>query len=149
MLFREATIEDIPQIQIVRNSVKENTLSDPSVVTDTDCELFLTVKGKGWVCLINNEVIGFSIVDLTDQNVWALFLQPEFEGIGIGRKLMDILLEWYFSVTNDTIWLGTAPGTRAEQFYLKYGWKIIGMHGKGEVKFELTYNDWSSIRIGG
>lgn len=38
MIIREAKIEDIAQIQIVRNSVKENTLSDPNLVTDKDCE---------------------------------------------------------------------------------------------------------------
>jgi hypothetical protein len=34
MTFREARLEDIPQIQIVRNAVKENTLSDPNLVTE-------------------------------------------------------------------------------------------------------------------
>ena len=32
-IFREALIADIPQITIVRNSVKENMLSDPGLVT--------------------------------------------------------------------------------------------------------------------
>ena len=38
MIFRETQITDIPQIQIVRNSVKENTLSDPALVPDKDVE---------------------------------------------------------------------------------------------------------------
>jgi hypothetical protein len=38
MFIREARVEDITQIQRVRNSVKENTLSDPNLVTDQDCE---------------------------------------------------------------------------------------------------------------
>ncbi|MCX8524789.1 hypothetical protein OF897_12785 [Chryseobacterium formosus] len=47
MIIREAKIEDIPQIQIVRNSVKENTLSNPDLVTNKDCEEFMTERGKG------------------------------------------------------------------------------------------------------
>ena len=47
MIFREATIADIKQIQIVRNSVKENTLSNPNLVTDEDCKEFITERGKG------------------------------------------------------------------------------------------------------
>ncbi len=47
MIFREAKIDDIKQIQIVRNSIKENTLSDPNLVTDEDCVEFITVRGKG------------------------------------------------------------------------------------------------------
>ena len=49
MIFREANIAGIKQIQIVRNSVKENILSDPNLVTDEDCKEFITVRGKGWV----------------------------------------------------------------------------------------------------
>ena len=79
MTIREANIEDIKEIQIVRNSVKENTLSNPDLVTDKDCELFMFERGKGWVCEIDNHIIGFSIVDLKDNNIWALFLKPEFE----------------------------------------------------------------------
>jgi len=143
MIIREAKISDIPQIQIVRNAVKENILSDPALVTDEDCKAFMTERGKGWVCEINNEVVGFSIVDLQDKNVWALFLKPAFEKQGIGRQLHDIMLDWYFEQTKETIWLGTEPLSRAETFYKKAGWVEIGVHGKNEVKFEMTYNTWS------
>ena len=121
MLFREATINDIPAIQIVRNSVKENQLSDPSLVSDKDCESYLTVRGKGWVCEIDNQVVGFSIADILANNIWALFVHPEYEGKGIGKRLHDLMLEWYFTQTRNTVWLGTAPGTRAENFYQRAG----------------------------
>jgi len=142
MKIREARIEDIPQIQIVRNSVKENTLSDPGLVTDKDCEEFLFERGKGWVCEIDHQIVGFSIVDMKENNIWALFLHPDSEKKGIGRKLHDVMLNWYFEQTKENVWLGTSPHTRAEEFYRKSGWKEIGTHGKGEIKFEMTYNDW-------
>ena len=116
MLIREAKITDIKQIQIVRNSVKENTLSNPNLVTDNDCEEFITLRGKGWVCEIENTIVGFSIVDLKNKNIWALFLHPDFEKQGIGKKLHDIMLNWYFTQTKEPIWLGTSPKTRAELF---------------------------------
>ncbi len=142
MVFREATIADIKQIQIVRNSVKENTLSDPALVSDEDCKEFITIRGKGWVCEVENEIIGFSIVDMQYRNIWALFLQPTFEKKGIGKKLHDIMLNWYFEQTRENVWLGTSPNTRAEQFYRRSGWKEIGIHEKNEIKFEMSYNDW-------
>ena len=52
------------------------------------------------------------------------------------------MLDWYFTQTQDKIWLGTSPNTRAENFYRKSGWIEAGIHGKGEIKFEMTYNDW-------
>jgi uncharacterized protein with PhoU and TrkA domain len=74
MIFREAKLEDISQIQIVRNSVKENTLSNPNLVTDQDCEVFMFERGKGWVCEVDDTIVGFAIADLVDKNIWALFL---------------------------------------------------------------------------
>lgn len=144
MIIRAAKIEDIQQIQAVRNSVKENTLSDPNLVTDEDCIEFLTKRGKGWVCEIENEIAGFSIVDLKENNIWALFLHPKFEKQGIGKQLHDVMLNWYFDQTQENVWLGTSPNTRAEKFYRKAGWKAIGKHGKGEIKFEMSYVDWKA-----
>jgi GNAT superfamily N-acetyltransferase len=136
MIFREAVIEDIKQIQQVRNAVKENTLSNPALVTDADVQDYLFNRGRGWVCVLDNSVVGFSIVDLKDKNIWALFVHPDQEGKGIGKRLHDIMLDWYFTQTNETVWLGTSPNTRAAKFYRMQGWKEVGMHGKGEIKFE-------------
>lgn len=144
-IFREATKFDIPQIQIVRNSVKENTLSDPNLVSDQDCEEFLTIRGKGWVCEIDDQIIGFAIVDLTENNIWALFVDPNFEQKGVGRKLHQLMLEWYFSQTQQNIWLGTELNTRAEIFYRKAGWAEIGLHGSKEIKFEMSYQSWKKV----
>ena len=57
------------------------------------------------------------------------------------------MLAWYFSQTKETVWLGTAPCTRAEKFYRKAGWKEVGKHGKGEIKFEMSFNDWRKINL--
>lgn len=145
MIYRIATIHDIEQIQVVRNSVRENKLSNPSRVTDRDCENYINRKGRGWVCESGGRVIGFAIADLQDHNIWALFVRPEYEGIGIGRKLHQIMLEWYFSITNETVWLSTAPGTRAERFYRKAGWEEKGNHGINELRFEMTKSTWQNI----
>jgi hypothetical protein len=50
LTIREANIDDITQIQIVRNAVKENVLINHDLVTDEDCRIFITERGKGWVC---------------------------------------------------------------------------------------------------
>ena len=147
MIFREAKIDDIKQIQIVRNAVKENTLSNPNLVTDEDCKEFITVRGKGWVCEIDNRIVGFAIADLKDNNIWALFLDPVFEKKGIGQQLHKIMLDWYFEQTKNKVWLGTAFNTRAEDFYRKAGWTAVGLHGTKEIKFEMTYDRWKQLNF--
>lgn len=143
MNFREAQISDIEQIQVVRNAVKENVLSDPSLVPDKDVEEFITNRGKGWVCEIDGTIVGFAIADLVKNNIWALFIHPDFENKGIGKKLHGMMMDWYFVQTNETVWLGTAPNSRAEKFYRLQGWKAVGVHGQGEIKFEMCYEDWA------
>ena len=144
MIFREAEVQDIPQMQIVRNAVKENTLSNPALVTDADVEDYITRRGRGWVCEINELIVGFAIADLIDKNIWALFVHPDAEGKGIGKQLHDRMMNWYFSQTDETVWLSTSPGTRAETFYKMQGWKEAGVYGKGELKFEMKKADWKT-----
>lgn len=143
MIFREAIINDIAPIQSVRNAVKENRLSDPALVPDKDVEEYIIQRGKGWVCLIDNIVVGFSIADLQDENIWALFVHPDHEHKGIGKQLHNTMLNWYFDQQKEKVWLSTAPGTRAEKFYRMQGWEEVGMHGKGEVKFEMYKDGWN------
>lgn len=90
MIYRKATIKDIPLIQVVRNSVKENQLSNPSLIPNELVEKFITKRGTGFVCEIDDTIVGFSIVDFIENNVWALFLLPEYEGKGIGKKTSSI-----------------------------------------------------------
>lgn len=144
MNFREAKKSDIKQIQIVRRSVTENTLSNPELITDEVCLDFITKRGKGWVCEIDNQLVGFSIVDLKENNVWALFVHPKHDKRGIGRQLHDRMLNWYFNQRSENLWLGTDPKTRAEMFYRKSGWTEIGINGDEEIKFEMTLKNWES-----
>ena len=146
MNIRVAEIKDIAQIQIVRNIVRETRLSDPALVPDSDIQDYITRRGRGWVCEINEQIVGFAIADLVDNNIWALFIHPGFEKSGIGKKLHDEMMSWYFMQTDKTVWLGTSPKTRAESFYRKAGWKEKGIHGKGEIKFEMTKNEWRSLQ---
>jgi GNAT superfamily N-acetyltransferase len=147
MNYREATIDDIDNYMLVRMAVKENILSNPALVTKQDNIDYITKHGKGWVCEIDNKIVGFSIVGLTQRNVWALFVHPDFEKKGIGRKLHDFMLDWYFKQTTDTLWLGTEQNTYAEKFYKKRGWVEVGLYGTDETKFEMTYDDWSYTKV--
>lgn len=58
--------------------------------------------------------------------------------------MYDRMNGWCFKQTKETVWLGTSPGTRAAQFYKMQAWKETGMHGKKEIKFEMSYEVWES-----
>lgn len=144
MFIREAQINDVPSLKVVRNAVVENTLSDSSLISDADYQAHILHNGNAWVCEMNNQIVGFVMVDLSKQNVWALFVHPDYEKKGIGLQLHDVMLNWYFSQTDKTLSLGTEAHTRAESFYLKAGWKAIGQQTNGEILFEMTLQVWQS-----
>lgn len=147
-IIREALVADIPQIQRVRNAVKENKLSDPSLVPDADVEEYMTRRGKAWVTVEGEKITGFAIVSISDHNVWALFIEPGYDKAGAGRKLHDKMMNWYFEQTAETAWLSTTPGTRAENFYRKAGWIEDGLYGKGEIKFIMPHHRWEELKKG-
>ena len=120
-------------------------LSNPALVPDKDVEDYIHNRGKGWVCEVDNTIVGFAIVSIVDNNVWALFIQPGYDKKGIGKRLHDEMINWYFNQTGDPIWLGTSPNTRAESFYRKAGWNEVGTHGQDEIKFEMTAEAWKRI----
>jgi GNAT superfamily N-acetyltransferase len=148
MLFRTAETSDIVEMMAVRMSVNENVLATPGLIIEKDYEEYIHQRGRGWVCETKGVIAGFSVADAKGHNIWALFVRPEFEGVGIGRNLHAIMLDWYFTQTDEKVWLGTASGTRAETFYRRAGWKENGKHGKGEIKFEMSYHDWKQLNHG-
>jgi GNAT superfamily N-acetyltransferase len=143
MIFRTAALSDIKQIQVVRHLVKENILRDPGRVTDQDVAYYISVNGKGWVCEAEGLVVGFSIADLADKSVWALFVRPDFAERGIGKELHRLMLDWYFKQTKEKLVLGTSPDTRADRFYRLQGWKPVGRYANGDTQFEMSYEDWN------
>lgn len=146
MILREAAIEDIAQMHVVRTSVTENQLSNPELISEKDYEEYLIIRGKGWVVEAGSLIVGFAIVDLIENNVWALFIQPAFEKKGIGRLLHDEMLNWYFNKTMKTIWLSTSANTRAADFYRMAGWEQRGLQPNAELRFEMEAENWKKLK---
>ena len=137
MIFREATVEDVPALSGIRLSVMENVLSDPRKVTPEMYADYLTVSGKGWLCELGGEAVGFSVASLADTSIWALFVRPGYEGRGIGGTLLGLAADWLFEMGAPSVTLRTEAGTRADRFYERRGWRRGGMEGGGEVRYLL------------
>lgn len=137
MVFREATIEDISALSAIRLSVTENVLSDPRKVTPEMYADYLSASGKGWLCEIDGEAVGFCIAALRDASIWALFVRPGYEGRGVGTGLLRLATAWLFSTGASRIILSTEAGTRADRVYESQGWKRGEIKPDGEVSYVL------------
>jgi ribosomal protein S18 acetylase RimI-like enzyme len=124
-------------MQHVRASVKENRLVS-SVITDDDVQTAIEETGYGWVVEEDGAVIAFAIGNVRTGNVWALFVHPHHEGRGHGRHLHDTMVARLFELGLDRLWLTTEPGTRAQRFYERAGWRLAGTTDRGELRYELT-----------
>ncbi|MFZ6647043.1 GNAT family N-acetyltransferase [Undibacterium sp. TJN25] len=136
-IFRQAVEADVPVIMQIRLAVKENVLSNPARVTVQMCVDYLDVLGRGWVAEMDGRIVGFSYAAKEDSSIWALFVLPEYEGRGAGKRLLELAAAWLFSLGNDKVSLGTQAHTRADAFYLAQGWQRGDMLNHIEVGYTL------------
>jgi GNAT superfamily N-acetyltransferase len=136
-LIRAATPADIPAMHAIRLDVRENRLSDPGMVTDASYRPYVAA-GSAWVAELPGGMAGFAVIDRPAGNVWALFVAPEAEGQGVGRTLHEAMLAWARQHGLARLWLSTSKGTRAERFYARAGWEMVGPAANGELRFERS-----------
>jgi GNAT superfamily N-acetyltransferase len=136
-LFRQAIRNDIPAMSRIRLSVTENTLSDPSRITEKMYEDFLERSGRGWVAEDKGEIVAFCYANKEDASIWALFVCPGHEGRGLGKSLLKLAVDWLFEIGHDYVHLSTTANTRADRFYAAQGW-LRSPITSSEIAYSLT-----------
>jgi GNAT superfamily N-acetyltransferase len=133
-MVRTATVSDIPRLIEIRGSVRENRLSDPSRVTLADYNWHIA-HAPVYVWEDEGLVKGMSAGDPRDGSIWALFVDPAYEGRGIGQALILAACRSIAAAGHRMAKLSTEPGTRAERFYFRNGWLAKGYTERGEAIF--------------
>ena len=141
MQIRIARPADVPSLFDVRTSVRENHQSVEELarigVTPETVATMLDGEGRGWVAEENGRIVAFSMADAAQATIFAMFVQPGYEGKGLGRALMDEAEKWLFARGCDEIWLLTDrnPRVRANGFYQHLGWRNDGVQEDGQVRY--------------
>jgi GNAT superfamily N-acetyltransferase len=133
-MLRRATVSDIPRLMEIRGSVRENRLSDPSRVTIADYNWHIA-HAPVHVWEDGGVIKGMSAGDPRDGSIWALFVDPAYEGGGIGQALILAACRSIAAAGHRMAKLSTEPGTRAERFYVRNGWLAKGYTERGEAIF--------------
>lgn len=146
MFIRIAETTDVAELFRVRLSVNENkaTMADLAKygVTPETLPKMLLNKGRGWVAEIDGVIRAFAMADAENSTVFALFIEPDFERQGIGRKLMNEAEQWLTEMGCEQIWLETDrnPRVRANGFYRHIGWTESNQQPDGQVQFIKVLN---------
>ncbi len=141
MQLRLATRAAVPRLMEIRGAVRENKLGDPRSVTFDHYIDFIDRCGvRVWD---DSGIVGLSAGDVADGSVWALFVDPEHEGRGIGRALIAWVCRALAEAGHTRATPSTEPGTRAERFYRLQGWRDVGRNKKREVIFEKALPEQS------
>lgn len=127
--YRQIELKDISRLFHVRISTDENNLSYhqlyASGITEKSVQEKLCGSYKGWVCEIDNKVVGFAIGDKSTGEIWVIAVLPECINRGIGTKLLSLVENWLWDSGCTKLWLETDvdPKLRAYSFYKKNGWQ--------------------------
>jgi len=133
---RQALRSDIPGMHRVRLAVRENPLTS-DVIREEHYVPEIELSGRGWVIEEAGEIVAFAVGNLSRRNIWALFVAPDHERKGYGRRLHDVMVRWLFDQGIESIWLSTGAGTRAQGFYEAAGWCFSRELDDGERFYEL------------
>ncbi|MGV3503070.1 MAG: GNAT family N-acetyltransferase [Adhaeribacter sp.] len=132
MFFREAKSHDIEKMHAIRLADTDSSPQDQHLRQPADFHRLLE-SGKGWVCEVDGDLLGFALADLPQARVEALFVRPGVESAFICRMLHDMMTSWCFARGVPRLHSQPLPGVQA--FYLKAGWVKTA-----DNRFELENN---------
>lgn len=132
----------MPALFAIRTSVLENHLSVAQLAArDITAESLSAELVAGslrcWLALVDSVPAGFSMAKLEEGGIFAMFVRPEREGLGLGRRLMAAAESCLFGHGCKEIWLTTDedPTIRAHGFYRRLGWQTDWVPQEGEVTY--------------
>jgi GNAT superfamily N-acetyltransferase len=144
LTFREMTVADIGPCLEMRYTTVENAITPGRLerqygVTVESLAATLGPDLRGWLCEADGQVVGFTMADRTDGEIEVLAVRPGYEGLGVGRSLLELGRDWLFAEGWERIWLAATPDPdlRASGFYRALGWRPAGERVGDDEKLVL------------
>jgi GNAT superfamily N-acetyltransferase len=129
-VYRKAVPEDAPTCVTVRGKTRENSFSVEQlkaigVTVDSWRDGIKDGSLPGYVCLFSGEIIGYCFGVPETGEIVVLALLPEHENQGIGRRLLNTLVNDFKNLGHKRLFLGCSsnPAVRSYGFYRHEGWK--------------------------
>jgi len=92
------------------------------------CENYDPEKDRAWVCEHNEKIIGFILLMHRENNSSQLryfYIDAEYRGIGLGKKLMQLYMDFFREKGYRSSYLWTFQGLDAAiSLYTRHGFKL-------------------------
>lgn len=145
--FRPALPSDIAACIDIRGKTREN-----AIPAERLAQLGITEASwggqvasgdlPGEVCTHEGVIVGYCFAELKTGEIVVLALLPEFEGQGLGRRLLQDMMAQLQAHGHPRLFLGCAsdPQVRSYGFYRSLGWRSTGKQDKyGDEELEYLF----------
>lgn len=129
--------------QTRQNAVSRERLAELGITPASWAEDTRSGRLPGHVCVNGEQLVGYCFGDAASGEIVVLALLPDYEGRGIGRHLLGLMVQTLRAAGHQRLFLGCArdPATRSHGFYRHLGWRPTGeFDALGDEVLELTLN---------
>lgn len=146
MHFRPATPADAPACVTLRGLTRENAISVAQlaamgITAESWADAVASGDLPGFVCIDDESAIaGYCFGERASGEVVVLALLPAYEGQGLGKRLLSLVVEALVQAGHRRLFLGCSPdpAVRSYSFYRRHGWTSTGRFDKnGDEELEL------------
>ncbi len=144
--FRPATPADAPACVTLRGLTRENAISVAQlaamgITAESWAGAVAAGDLPGFVCIDDQgTLVGYCFGDKPTGEVVVLALLPAYEGQGLGKRLLGLVVDALVEAGHQRLFLGCSPdpAVRSYSFYRQRGWKSTGRFDKnGDEELEL------------
>jgi len=143
--YRQALPEDAEQCIVLRGQTRENAFSreklgELGITAQTWGEGIAEGAFSGHVACMDEKMVGYCFGDSESGEIVVLALLPDYERLGIGKQLLQLVVEDFEQQGFKKLFLSCAsdPGVRSYGFYRHLGWQPTEKHDEaGDEILEL------------
>ncbi|MTJ80836.1 MAG: GNAT family N-acetyltransferase [Telmatospirillum sp.] len=144
--YRQARPDDAEACIDLRGRTRENAFSreelrNLGITPETWRDGIAEGLFPGYVFTSGGRIGGYCFGDSDSGEILVLAVLPDFEGSGVGRTLLGLMVEDFRKRGFHRLFLGAAtdPGVRSHGFYRHLGWVPTGgIDDAGDEIMELT-----------
>lgn len=146
--YRPAQSEDAEECVALRGKTRQNAASEEwlrsiGVTSKSWGEGIHSGTLPGHVCTVGGNIIGYCFGARETGEIVVLALLPDFENRGIGRELLNRMVQELAELGHSRLFLGCSPDpmSRSHGFYRHLGWSSTGtfdQHGDEILEFNIV-----------